>query len=156
MSQASSWIPNAAPCDACAGVAKTSASAAKTAAPTPRNIAGNVAAPRLCSRFDRHDVLAAAEVDRAHDMRPSVQRNFLADVRETVEHQPSGGDEIAVLVRAIHTGDRPRRQQSGTLCCMTRPWRRRMPGGTLAGQRVFVRRHPLETSLERRGPRYPV
>ena len=40
MSQASSCTPNAAPCDACAGVATNSASAATTAAPTPRNMRG--------------------------------------------------------------------------------------------------------------------
>src|SRR6185503_259547 len=79
MSQASSWIPYCAPGDALAGAAAASASAAMKTAPTPRRMRRTVAATSvrpvlgLGARPELEHVLAAAELDGAHDVLPAVQ-----------------------------------------------------------------------------------
>lgn len=77
-------------------------------------------------------MLAVAEVDAANDVRTAVQRNLVTDIRERVERQPSGRDELLVLVRAVHARDgaadgAAARDHRG------RPGWRRIPASTIAG-----------------------
>src|SRR3954463_15595599 len=70
-----------------------------------------VAATRVktvLARPELEHMLAAAEHDRTNDVRATVQPNLLADVRQPFERQPAGGDELAVVVGAIHAGDHQR------------------------------------------------
>jgi RNA polymerase subunit RPABC4/transcription elongation factor Spt4 len=66
-------------------------------------------------------VLAVAELDAPHDVRPPVQLDDVADAWQLVKGQPSRRDEVSVLVRAIDAGDRCHRS------CGLIVRRRRMP-----------------------------
>jgi hypothetical protein len=60
----------------------------------------------LAAWLERDDVLAAAKVDRPHDVHAPVEWHFLANGGDPVEHEASGREEDAVLVGAVDTGDR--------------------------------------------------
>ena len=52
-------------------------------------------------RVKLQDVLAAAELHRADDMRAAVELHFFAHLGQSVERQAPGGDELRVLIRVI-------------------------------------------------------
>src|SRR5437868_3214928 len=76
-----------------------------TSAP-PEHRRTTVAAGESAPRLELQDVLAAAELDRAHEVRPAVERHLFADARQPLEHHPAGRDEIAVFVGPVDARDR--------------------------------------------------
>src|SRR5262245_35171871 len=121
-------MPYCAPGDPAAGAAAMSTTeATRIAAPrclrTHPRYSGSLKDSRgpgkRLARLELEHVLPFTEFDSAHDVRPPVELDFVAYLRQCVESHSPGRDELALFVRAI---DARHRRDISRLLFSSRGW----------------------------------